>query len=477
MKRKNYYIIPIMLLLLTSCEDWLDVKPKAQIEEDVLYQQEGGFKDVLYNAYINMITPAMYGGEMTFGMVDVLGYVYPQVGSLEYMEARNGNYADSRVEAIFNSMWQTGYNTIANLNNLIKNLKTADRTLFSKDNYNVVLGEAYGLRALLHFDLLRLFAPSYQANAEALAIPYITQYSFNITPQYTVSGIIDSVLIDLRVAADLLRESDPIATGRQITAIDDDGYLLKRPFRFNYYAVKAVMARVYLYKSDFINATLCADEVINSGKFSWLHEDRMVVTNIATRDRTFSSEQIFVLHVPNLNDNTGTRLHESGLVTGRLLRFTDSDLDALYPSSDDWRKLFLWTPAVTSQIRYTTKLEQPEGMPDSLTRRMPVIRFPELYLISAEAALSSDPEKTRSRINELRRRRECNIEIPAGTAAEILRTEILQEYRREFIAEGILFYYYKRLDSEHIEGLAGTFDKTKYILPLPLEEIEFGNRH
>jgi hypothetical protein len=480
MKRKKYYTVFLSLLLLTSaCNEWLDVKPKSQIEEDVLYRREGGYKDVLYGAYTNMITPAMYGCEMTFGMVDVLGYVYPQVGNseyteyTEYIEAKNGNYTDSRVESIFNEMWQTGYNTIANLNNLIDNMQTADRTLFSKDNYNVILGEAFGLRAFLHFDLLRLFAHAYQSDAAAPAIPYVTRYGFTTTPQYTVAAVVDSILSDLQTASTLLRTSDPIVTGREITAIDDDGYLLKRPFRFNYYAVKATMARVYLYKSDFGNAADCADEVINSGKFLWTHEDRMVVTNTATRDYSFSSEQVFVLHIPNLSDNTRYRIQEP---YGEL-HFSDSDLDALYPSSDDWRKLFLWTASVTSQVRYTTKLSQPEGMPDSLAHRMPIIRLPELYLISAEAALTSDTEKTRTRINEIHKHREFNIEIPVGVTADVLSNEILQEYRREFIAEGILFYYYKRLNADHIAGMAGVYDRTRYVLPAPQEEIEFGNRH
>ncbi|MDR0765521.1 MAG: RagB/SusD family nutrient uptake outer membrane protein, partial [Odoribacteraceae bacterium] len=240
---KKYYLLPLLLLLAASCEEWLDVKPRAQIEADVLYQREAGFKDVLYTAYINMISPEMYGREMTYGLVDVLGNVYPSVGTAEYAEAHAGNYTYSFLETMINAIWQTGYNTIANLNSLVEHLRVADRSLFSGDNYNVITGEALGLRAFLHFDLLRLFAPSFKAAPDALAIPYVTRYGHEITPDYTVAAVLDSILVDLNEAAALLHAADPLVTGRVITTLTDDGYLLDRHFRLNYHAVKATMAR------------------------------------------------------------------------------------------------------------------------------------------------------------------------------------------------------------------------------------------
>jgi hypothetical protein len=217
--------------------------------------------------------------------------------------------------------------------------------------------------------------------------------------------------------------------------------------------------------------------VIISDHFTWTHEDVMVGIPEARRDFTFSTEQVFVLHVPRLNEYTSGRLYELNYSTSRLLQFSDDDVNALYPSVSDWRRLFLWTPQVTSRVRYTTKLSHPDGQLDSLSGRLPVIRLPEMYLVSAEAAIATDLAKSRERINELRRRRECDILVPDNvTDPELLRSEILLEYRREFIAEGILFYYYKRLDASRVEGLAGDFDKVRYLLPRPIEEIEFGNR-
>jgi hypothetical protein len=118
-------------------------------------------------------------------------------------------------------------------------------------------------------------------------------------------------------------------------------------------------------------------------------------------------------------------------------------------------------------------LYQPEGIPDSLARRLPLIRLPELFLISAEAAFDADPEKARVRINTLRRNRGFEVDIPVGTPAATLRDELQLEYRREFICEGVLFYYYKRLDADRMVYGPAVFDKTKYVLPVPVDETQF----
>ena len=46
--------------------------------------------------------------------------------------------------------------------------------LFTGNNYNIIQGEALALRAMLHFDMLRLFGPVYSRNPEATSIPYYT---------------------------------------------------------------------------------------------------------------------------------------------------------------------------------------------------------------------------------------------------------------------------------------------------------------
>ena len=474
----NKYIVFLVaaLPLFTGCKKWLDVKPKTQVDAELLYQRESGFKDVLTGAYVNMASAEMYGREMTFGFVDAVGNVYPNTGSF-YGNARNNDYANTILEPVITAMWTKSYNTIANINNLIIHLDGADKNLFQTDNYNVIRGEALGLRAFLHLDMLRLFAPSYKSKPAAPAIPYVTTYSFNITPVTTVTAVLDSVLSDLKAAATFLQQSDPIKTGRAITSSIDDGYLLNRNYHMNYYAVKAVMARAYLYKGDLANAALCADEIIASQKFPWTRLDQIAVLDDTKRDRSFTPEQVLVLDVPHLSDYIKDRLQEApgGYSTNLALYYLTKDINSLYSFANDWRKLYFWSPERSSTYpdRYSTKLRQPEGIPANLAQRVALVRLPELFLISAEAAFDTDPEKARKRINELRLHRGFEVEIPAGTPATALRNELLLEYRREFVGEGLLFYYYKRLDADKMEWGPAVFNKEKYVVPIPVVETEF----
>lgn len=475
----NLLTLLACISLLPSCKKWLDVKPKAQVEADVLYQRESGFKDVLWGVYVSMAAPAMYGREMGFGFVDVIGGAYPSAGTSgsTYNMAFRHEYENTAVEAMIGAIWQSSYNTIANLNSLIANLRKADSTMFQPDNYNVILGEALGLRAYLHFDLLRLFGPSFKANAAGEAIPYVTRSGFSTTMLHNVSNVADSILKDLEAADELLKRSDPVFTGRNITVNTDEGYLSNRAYRFNYYAVKATMARLYLYRGDLQQATLCADEVIGSPRFRWTTVDEVAVANDALRDRTFSPEQVFVLNVPRMSDNIIDRLQlsASGSSGNASLSFLTADINRLYPEANDWRRLYLWSQerSGASPQRFSTKLWQPEGMPATLAARMPLIRLPELFLISAEAALPAEPDKAIARLRTLRQRRGLEPGIPSGTTEETLRNEIMLEYRREFLCEGVLFYAYKRVDAAMMDGVSGNFDKTKYVLPKPQEEMEF----
>lgn len=463
---------------LSSCDDWLDVKPKSEIESSVMFSTEDGFKDVLNGIYSAMSETSLYGREMTFGLVDVIGGCYYQAGyNGVYSYALNNNYENSMVENLINKVWQRGYYAIATANELLNQLDKVEPTKFAKDNYNVMKGEAIGLRAFLHFDILRLFAPAYAVNADAPAIPYVKTYSFSVTPTSTVREALGLILEDLQQAADLLRQSDPIYTGREITTKDDDGYLLDRQYHMNYYAVVATMARVYLYMQDYSHARQCANEVINSGKFPWTKVENIATTTNGMRDRTFTSEQIFALQMDNLDDYIYGYVYGSNIVALNVYSFW---MNAVFPASThstDWRYVYFFTNQEIASGGYfygSTKLWQ-EGMSEAYTKRMPLIRLPEMYLILAE----SDVEKAAEPLNVIREHRG----VTTGVTAEgegPLQDEITKEYYREYYNEGQMFHRYKRLNAEQRFGNYNfskvPFNTEKYVLPMPEEEIEFGNR-
>ena len=79
MMKKNIYRLQVVFLLVagllsaTSCNDWLDVKPKTEEEAEELFSTIDGFKSALAGVYIGLSQSGLYGREMTFGKVGVLG--------------------------------------------------------------------------------------------------------------------------------------------------------------------------------------------------------------------------------------------------------------------------------------------------------------------------------------------------------------------------------------------------------------------
>lgn len=98
--------------------------------------------------------------------------------------------------------------------------------------------------------------------------------------------------------------------------------------------------------------------------------------------------------------------------------------------------------------------------------RIPLLKLSEMYLIAAEA--SGD----KSWLQTLRDHRGY-VNYPLADDCD-LTAEIEAEYRKEFIAEGQLFYYYKRLNYDKLPGMSEPMAK-HYVFPMPDNELEFGN--
>ena len=107
---------------------------------------------------------------------------------------------------------------------------------------------------------------------------------------------------------------------------------------------------------------------------------------------------------------------------------------------------------------------------------MPVLRKSEAYYIAAECLKDSNPKRAVELLNLVREARNLSLyPLPETLTANEIQEEVGKEYRKEFLAEGQMFYYYKRLNADRIEG-AGVSATNVYVLPMPDTEIEFGER-
>ncbi len=457
--------------LLSSCNDWLDVQPRSQVEDTELFATESGYKEALAGIYSSMVNPQTYTKELTYGFLGILAQEWDYYYNTQYGDAATYNYEAAIPTGFIQGIWTTNYSGIANANHLLASIDD-DASVFSPDNFAVIKGEALALRAFLHFDLLRCFGISFAVNPNQPAIPYCTNLSYLVSPQLTVSQVCDRVLSDLQASELLLKDADPVVTGRQITEATDNGYLLNRQLHLNYYAVKALQARVNMWAGRYDEALQAAQTVIQSGQFTWSD-----VANLqAGYDRSLADEHLFALNNLTIVTDVANQFfsdesaYSFAVTRDRLLDYFDN-------ATQDYRYTFLFKSGTATHAnnRYLMKYDDPSRTSSYYQYKMPLIRLGEMYLIKSEVQYrNGDTDGAKTTLNELRTARN----LPALTDLPTdFYLELIHEYRRELIGEGQLFFLYKRLNRTSIlysdvEAVA----KKVYTFPLPITETESAHR-
>ncbi len=478
-------LVLISALGLFSCGKWLDVMPKTSIPENELFKNEYGFKDALTGIYIKMGEPDLYGRELTYRYMDMLAGRYDFAPDLrnnwETIYAYDGNY-----KHIKNKFYSDIYNIIANLNNLLFYIEERKSVIRTKDLYETIKGEALGLRAYLHFDLLRMFGPVYSTDPEAKAIPYRTELNNVATPVLPASQVVEACLKDLLEANELLSKHDSKIFMNNPSA---PAFNVMRQYRMNVWAVKAMLARVYLYKGDAESkaaALKYAGEVIESAQFL-LYENN-------NENRILFSEHIFAINVYEYNkivDADFVNEHASRIMSLSTPRFEEL-FEKKGVGASDFRcgpNAFIAVKEGAIEKQVLLKYDQTRYS-DNYTGRgaIPLIRIPEIYYIMAEC--EPNPKLAAEYINTVRFARGIalsdaingdtsfhNLDTRPGQDATktVCINELMKEYQKEFYGEGQLFYFYKRHNYSSFYGLPARVDiLAKYQFPLPDDEITFG---
>ncbi len=449
MNRLYTYILTLSLLIVTSCDAWLDVKPYDKMSEDELVLTEQGFIKRLNGIYIELNSDMLYGGALSVEMVEIMGGAYV-IGT---DNAVWGNYADlagykyntEYWRSRMNETWNKAYSLILNCNLLLESLENTD-VRFTGDNYKVLKGETLALRAMLHFDMLRLFGPVYSRNPQLPAIPYYKKYSVVPNDVLTAEAVAKEISNDL-MEARMLLANDPVKTTGTMMEAPADGsstFMYYRSLRLNYYAVTALMARSSLYFGDKESAYRYSSEVITDAEAIFPFVDKSLVTGSPDDpDRIFSSEIIFALTHSQRN-----KLFKNYFDPSRIPNYVfrmDNELmsnivfgggSTTGGNQDDYRYRVNWV--ATGANRYFYKYSDMVDNGNIRNTMIPMIRLGEMYLIAAESC-SQNIATGAVYVNKLRSHR--------GVAnLQTLTEDVLRyEYIRELYGEGQLFFMYKRM--------------------------------
>ena len=472
---KRLYIFIGLLFSLTSCNDWLDVELDNKVDDDKLFNTAEGFKEALAGVYSSMSKSSMYGGRLTMEYVDVLAQYYNSNSTYEYWE--DYDYENSGCRSIISGMWNNLYSCISQANCI---LEWADKNagVLSESDRNQIRGEALALRAFLHFDLYRLFAPDVKWAQNAEGIPYNHEFGVSLPPMYSTKEVVQLVINDLLEAEKCL-QNDPIQNVvpymiRTSTSAGDvvdkaaKDEMDKYVARVNLYSVKAMLARAYQARGEYVAAVSKAKEVIDSGKFRLL-EATSIDQSENMVDLLFSDEHIFSLRNKELSTYTKSIFKEtSGGTTALRMEGSYNLYDG---NQDDFR-----------YSKWYVDFDFIKYVPDSnsiFTTKVPLIKLSEMYLLIAECTYDTDPDEARRYVNMLRRHRIRGNQEGAGDWMYLSREDIFKEMRREYIGEGQMWFAHKRNRLNLSGGLTGTIEASDdiFVFPLPDAEIESGNRN
>lgn len=468
----KFLILLCCIFVFSACNKWLDVELADKAPQEKLFSTPQGYQEALAGVYSQMADSSLYGAVLSMEITDLLAQYYNYDGvASTYEKMKQYDYTDKGSESRILQIWTNLYAAIGGANNIIT-WAEKDAHVLSPELKNQVLGEAYALRAYLHFDLIRLFAPDVKHAPTAQGIPYNMQFGVSLPPVYSVEESVQLVINDLKEAEKLL-VNDPIVAVKPYEMSnknDADKYVA----RINLFAVKAMLARVSLMRGDKTNAVRYAKEVVESGRFRLL-DFASADKPDAEVDILFSDEHIFSLRNRKLSNHVEF-LHyalvdeKKGSTTPARLPFANRS-QWYEGNNDDIRNIKWFSTANGSFVKFTV------DNTDNIYRKMPMIKLSEMYLILTECYLGVDDQQAQHYINELRDHRIRNNAHWSYLTMEY----IMQELKREFVGEGQLWYAYKRLNigiptSNGILGTVPPSDRI-FVFPIPPKEIETGHRN
>lgn len=436
----------ILAASLSSCvNDWLDVAPSDGTDADAALTSSSDLaaaRTGMYEALKGNSNLVDYYGQQFFVYGDVHAgddYQYNNIGGsnrasfyydMNYQTASEFTSSTSSS----NVAWKSPYIVIGRANRIIAAaeggaLSDAAEAKATIDQY---AAEAKVLRALAHFDLVRIYGKPYTEDQGAsLGVPLVTGVlESNAKPaRSTVAEVYTQVVKDLTEAI----SSNVLATETE------PGYV-------SVWGAKAILSRVYLNMGDYANALSVAEDIIkNSGAALWSRDQYFKAWDASTPNE---SEFLFRLNVAGSTDSNdlngiGNLQQREGY---KEMVATKKFVDMLTSDPEDVRnEMFLPATAAKEVATYGTNkvyLNKLRGQGGNLRNVtiVPIIRLSEVYLTAAECAFrNNDKTKAVEYLNDLVKNR-TTTEASLATVDNITLERILIERRKELIGEGQRYF-------------------------------------
>lgn len=479
----KYMLLLLCAVVLGSCNDFLDVRPKSEKVEKDLFADADGFESAIYGVYGYLATGNLYGMYLNWAVPDVLAQDFAQNTNATNALAQYKYDSDDNLRSRFSSIWSTAYVVIGYANNVLKNLD--GRSQSELPLYNLYKGEMLAVRAYLHFDLLRLFCSTDESKT---GIPYTTTYSMTVNEFKKVGEDYDLIIADLKEAEQLLEsEKDDIVYPRDNTLYYK--FQNYRETHCNYYAVLGMLAKVYWMRGDMANAAKYAQMVIESGKFP-LEEASATGIQELFAGKLSDKETLWGVYSTSFVETVENYLYnqqsyssydpytnESG--TTYLMPYDKVYTQDVATTAQDYR--LQWFKKGSGYVRclktvdYKSIEDKSDGNWEVRISGINMLHVSEIYLIAAEALLDTDYAKAVEYYNA----ETASRGLPALLSeTRLTKDMIFNEYHKEMYGEGQVWYNMKRLNKDitsNYELRTIPASETVYTIPIPQDEYDYRN--
>lgn len=446
MKKIKIYAFSLLSILAISSCNLLDQLSPNDIDAADAIKDANSAEAALLGIYSSLQPQSYYGGNYVLISEPLVkdattgGYQFLSLDQLSEQNVTPSNI-------IITEMWTAIYRTISNSNHLLTALpNVSDLTAERKAE---IEGQARAIRAMAHFDLLRYFGEHWNVSS-VYGVPLIKTVQ-TITDQptrATVGEVYDFVISELIAAMPLVSQTDK-----------SQQFMTKN-------AINALLARVNLYKKNYTQAALHANNVIASGEYNLFNAADFGSLYSIRRNQ----ESIFELSYEAQNRSAFNSLTYTRDAAARseLWFIVSQDLgNFLNSRAGDVR-----TSTVDMLAANNDATIAPDGRSqkyrgeDIKNQPAYILRLAEMYLISAEA---KGRTTGLTDLNALRVKRG----LAALTAADVNTddkyiAEILKERRAEFNFEGHRYFDLARL--QKYESVTGA-EAFHAICPIPSREI------
>jgi len=465
---KKYILLIFIAGLLTSCSDFLDLKPEFQINEKAFYKTAKDFETALIGNYANLQVihngPLLNVGELTTDNARI------EWSSPTQAEAEFDELNLSASNSILGSIWTSCFSTISNSNNLLARL---DEVKLTDAQHNQFKGEALFLRAYNYFYLVRIFG-------ELPIVPVAFRspneiMSFDMSRKPT-SEVYNMIIQDLTEAAGLLSGINNTSKSRASVG-----------------AAKTLLGKVYLTSKQYDKARDALKEVVDMKLYSLSTDYR----KLFTVNNDDLPESIF--EIKYLSGNVGEGNSFSSIFSpsrfdlgmfpgnmqgsGRLI--PTPQMANAYEAGDVRRKISIGDTVRLVSGKYEKEIhglkfvDFTTGLVGDGGINFTSLRYADVLLMYAEALNETgNTNAAYAYVNQVRAR--AGLTALTGLSKESFALAMERERRVEFLLEGHRWFDLVRTErakevmNKYFKdaGLSYTVQDHELIMPIPLREID-----